>query len=65
MAENRYVRELIAVLRDKNIRDRISEMANALQRFHYRELEAESKDRQTESADQETRSIDQKLEEKE
>ena len=62
MAENRYERELIAVLKDENVRDSISEMANALQRFHYRELEAESADRKAESADQKPESADQKTE---
>ena len=62
MAEKRDVRELIAVLKDKNIRDRISEMANALQRFHYRELEAESADVKTENADWKAESADRKTE---
>ena len=62
MAEKRDVRELIAVLKDKNIRDRISEMANALQRFHYRELEAESADVKTENADWKAESADWKAE---
>ena len=62
MAENRYVREIIAVLKDENVRDSISEMAKTLQRLHYRELEAESTDQEAKSTNWKTEGTGRKAE---